>query len=252
MVPSRSRWRVLVALGAFASSVLLWWTWSLTPLQRWYFWPYLNCSLQGDNPALYSEIHWLYKSAPRRTQELATDEDVVWSARKQGDSLPVELSAVARKEGWTQLIRGEEAWIEITRLRPFVRKEFYGDQSLWKMLLTPLLWSIAVLLCLLAVEDSMRTVRSRADRYWTIRGEASPALLTRRTQPMEFLRFTSTKIAKVLGHIRIPGTVLESRRATNTQLPSQSTQTGVSFFGSGPGIPGERPVWSPPERDRLM
>lgn len=252
MLRSRFPWRVVVVLAILAASICLWWSWSLTPLQRWYFWPYLNCALQGDDQGFYSEIHWLYKTAPRRKEELATGQDVVPSARKRGDSLPVDLSPIARKEGWTGLVRAPEEWIEIRRLQPFLRREFYGDQSLWKMLLTPLLWSIAAQLCLLAVEELLRG-RSRGQPMyiWTTRPESRPEPLARCAEAMRSVRSVLVRITRVSARMRkrIPALRSPAAAISESHTPSSS---GVSPFGAVPRTPIEILVWKPTERDRLL
>src|SRR5579863_3197090 len=153
------RWRMVVAIAVLSGTLFLWWKCALSPLQRYYFWPYLNCALQGNDPALYSEIHWLYKTAPRQKQELATDQDVVAFAAEPGNSLPMKLSARARQEGWKALVRADEDWVEIRILEPFLRQDFYEGQSLWRMLVQPVLWSAAILLSLMLTEEVLRIWR---------------------------------------------------------------------------------------------
>lgn len=252
MLRSGFRGRTAVGLGLVAGSLFLWWSCALTPLQRWYFWTYLNCSVQGDDAGLYSKIHWIYKTAPRRERQLTTDQDVVSSAGDRGDFLPVELSAMARKEGWTGLVRGPEEWIEIARLQPFLRQEFYDGQSLWKMLLTPLLWSVAALLFLLGMEEVLRNrPRKQPDYVWTIRRGPSPSLLTRCAEGMRSVRSVSIRTARALTWKRTPAKTLNSP-ATAVCQPAGKSAHGLPFFGVLSRIPGEKPLWKPTERDRLM
>lgn len=252
MLRSGFRGRTAVGLGLVAGSLFLWWSCALTPLQRWYFWTYLNCSVQGDDAGLYSEIHWLYKTAPRQKEGLATGQEVVSSAGKRGYSLSITLSAMARKEGWTGLVRGPDEWIEIRRLRPFLRQEFYDSENLSRMLLTPLLWSVAALLYLLGVEEVLRNrPRKQPDYVWTIRREPSPSLLTRCAQGMRSVRSVSIRTARTLTSKRTPAKTLESP-ATAVCGPACKSAQGPPLFGAPPKMPGEKPLWKPAKRDRLM
>jgi hypothetical protein len=114
MFPNRFHWRIAAVLVVFAGTFFLCSRRALTPLQRYYFWIYLNCTIQGSDPAVSSEVHWLYKTAAPGKQELATDQDVVLSPSNQSDSLALQLSPAAQKMGWTDLVRGPEEWIKIT------------------------------------------------------------------------------------------------------------------------------------------
>lgn len=250
MLMSCSRWRVVVALIVMTGAICLWWSWALRPLQRWYFWPYLNCALQGSAPGIHSEVHWLYKTARGRKPALATDQDVVSSAGKRGSSRPIRLSATARKRGWTGLVSGEEEWIEIRRLQPFLRQEFYGGQTLLRMLLTPLLWSIGALLCLFAVQEWMRIRRSRIDRYW--RREPPSGLPARCGPAIRSLRSASMKITKALIGRRRSTPAPKWPDTTAGDPRAKSSQKTTSLFGAASRTPGERLGWKPTEQDRLM
>lgn len=252
MLRRRFRCRIAIVFWLVAGSLFLWWSCALTPLQRWYFWPYLNCALQGNDLGFYSEIHWLYKTAPRRKQELATDEDVISSADKRGDSLPITLSATARNAGWTGLLRGEEEWIEIRRLQPFLRQEFYGGQSLSRMLLTPVLWSIAALLALLAVENVFRSLWTSKRRVWIIQGEPSPSLFTRCAQTMHTLRSVSASLTTAMARLKTRTPAVKSTTAAAGKLPEKSIQASIPLFGASTRSPGGKHIWKPGERDRLM
>lgn len=246
------RWRIAVILVLVAGSMFAWWSYALTPLHRWYFWPYLNCSLQGDNPGSYSEIRWLYKTAPRRQQELATGQDVVSTLEKESDTFPVQLSAAARKAGWTGLMRGEEEWIDVPRLQPFLRQEFYGNQSLFRLLLTPLLWSIAAWLSVLAGEDWLRNRWFRTRQYRSAWEEPRAGLLARCAEAMRNLQFLTAKAMKILRGTRTSPTAQKSSENTAPERPYKPAETGLPLFGAAQQAPKDRLTSTAISRDRLM
>jgi hypothetical protein len=241
------RWPILIAMVVLSSALSLWWKCSLSPLQRYYFWPYLNCALQGNDPALYSEIHWLYKAAPRQKQELVTDQDVVAFAPDPGNSLPMKLSATARQEGWKALARSDDEWVEIRILEPFLRQDFYEGQSLWRMLVEPVLWSAAVLLGLLVAEEMLRTRRNQrhSRQYWHRWPEPRPSFVRRWIGAMRNLRFGMPRLVRHLTRTGNRKTALDASAST-----AVLAQTGLSL----PGAPdaSRKRVWNPPDQDRLL
>ena len=241
--------RIAVVLGVTSAAFVLWWS-VLTPLQRWYFLPYLNCSFQGNDAASWSEIRWLYKTAPRRQQELATDEDVNTSRQKRADKLPVQLSSAARKAGWTGLLRGDQEWIEIPRLYPVLRQEFYGDQSLYRILLTPLLWATAALLGMLAGENWFRNRWSQKRLF--LRGDLWPSLFSGCADAMHRLQRISTRAIKPPFGVKTETAGPNFREIAAVKSPSESTQAGIPFFGAAQGKASEPAGWKAADRDRLM
>jgi hypothetical protein len=241
------RWRIVVAIAVLSGTLFLWWKCSLSPLQRYYFWPYLNCALQGNDPALYSEIQWLYKTAPRRKQELTTDRDVVAFAAEPGKSLPMKLSATARQKGWKALVRADEEWVEIRILEPFLRQDFYEGQSLWRMLVQPVLWSAAILLSLMLTEEVLRIWRKmrHSKQYWRRWKDPQPALIPRFVRAMERIRLYMLRLVRHL---------MRTRNQKSALNPSASTAVPVRTGVSLPGVPegSRKAVWSPPDQDRLL
>lgn len=236
-------------LALAVGSTLLWWR-ALSPLQRWYFWPYLNCAVQGNDPGFYSEVHWLWKTAPRRKQELAADQDVTLAVGKSGENLPVQLSPVARKAGWMGLVRGDEEWIEIRRLQSYLRQNFYADQSLVRMLLTPLLWFMAGVLSMLAAEEVFRDRRSRAPRYWTI--QPSRSFPARWADGINGLRSLTRRTINSLSRKKRWRRDQEYTSHVTPEPPAKSASAGLPLFGAAHAVQDDRPVWKTTERDRLM
>lgn len=183
----------------------------MTPLQRYYFGSYLNCAVQGSGPASYSEIRWLYKTAAHRKQELATNPDVVPVASRSGNQIPVRLSFEARNKGWISLTLGPDEWLQIVRLEPFLQNQFYDGQSLWKLMLTPLLFSAATLLFLLAGDAALRGRResrrwSPAQTRWR---EPRPNSVQRSISAIRSTRLRLPKVVEALARRRSGGAILK-------------------------------------------
>jgi len=98
----------------------------------------------------------LYKTAPHKQQELATDADVVPATAGDGTGIPMQLSPAARQAGWTGLLQGPDEWLQTVRLQTFLAAQFYDGKSLWRLLLTPLLWGAAMFFFLLAMGSILR------------------------------------------------------------------------------------------------
>jgi len=148
--PRRFPWLPALGILTFSGALILcnWLVW--TPIERYYLGTYLKCTLLGTDRVSSAEVRWLYKPAPHGKQELAREADVV-SASASGDRrIPVELSRAARQAGWTSLMQEEGEWFPTARLQTFLQAEFYAGKSIWRVLLTPLLWGAAMFFFLLA------------------------------------------------------------------------------------------------------
>ena len=158
------------------------WVWSRlawTPVQRYYVSTYLRCSIPGSDPASLVEIRWLFKTAANTKPELASEDDAITSSSNSDDKLPIKLSSAARQTGWTDLIQGPEERLQIAVLRPRLEEQFFDGQSLWIIVLLPILCGF-VLFCLLLyglswLEDWIPDAPWRAQRLpWE---ESAPTLL---------------------------------------------------------------------------
>ncbi|MGO9402179.1 MAG: hypothetical protein ACLPVW_01770 [Terriglobales bacterium] len=158
--PRRFPWLPAMAILAFSGALFLcdWLVW--TPMQRYYLGTYLRCALLGTNPASSTEVRWLYKTAPHKQQELATDADVVPATAGDDRGIPMQLSPAARQAGWTGLLQGSEEWLQTVRLQLFLEAQFYDGKSFWRLLLTPLLWGAAMFFFLLAGGSILRSLNA--------------------------------------------------------------------------------------------
>ena len=97
--PRRFPWLPAMAILAFSGALFLcnWLVW--TPMQRYYLEAYLRCALFGTEPAVGTEVRWLYKTASCKQQELATNADVVPATAGDGRGIPIQLSPAARQAG---------------------------------------------------------------------------------------------------------------------------------------------------------
>ena len=154
--PRRFPWLPAMTILAFSAALFLcnWLVWS--PIQRYYLGTYLRCALFGTDPASSTEVRWLYKTAPHKQQELATDADVVPATAGDDRGIPMQLSAAARQAGWSGLLQGPDQWLQTVRLQPFLEAQFYDGKNFWRLLLTPLLWGAAMFFSLLAGGSILR------------------------------------------------------------------------------------------------
>jgi hypothetical protein len=154
--PRRFPWLPAMAILAFSGALFLCNWWVLTPMQRYYLGTYLRCALLGTDPASSTEVRWFYKTAQNEKQELAMDADVVPATAGDDRGIPMQLSPAARLAGWTGLLQGPDEWLQTVRLQPFLEAQFYDGKSLWRLLLTPLLWGAAMFFFLLAMGSILR------------------------------------------------------------------------------------------------
>jgi hypothetical protein len=156
----RFPWLPAMAILAFSGAMFLcnWLVW--TPMQRYYLGTYLRCALLGTNLASSTEVRWLYKTAPHKQQELATDADVVPATVGDDRGIPMQLSPAARQAGWTGLLQEPGEWLQTVRLQPYLEAQFYDGKSFWRLLLTPLLWGVAMFFILLAAGDLLRSLNA--------------------------------------------------------------------------------------------
>ena len=124
------------------STFALWAVHVWTPLQRHYLWPYVWCSRPGADPSSQIALRWIVKTAPGRTPELATANDIV-----SGTSS--ELSSTARRAGWTGLTLGPRERAPIATLKPFLEEQFFNENNAWIIVLPPLLCGLAAFCFLL-------------------------------------------------------------------------------------------------------
>lgn len=246
MFPRRFRWRIGVVLVVLSGTIFVWSRWALTPLQYYYLGTYLNCAVQGSDSAFSSEVRWLYKTAPRGTRELATDQDVVAADSRGEPKIPMRLSSEAQKRGWAGLAQGPEEWLQIPRLEPFLQSHFYAGSSLWRMLLTPLLWSVATLFLFLAGEDFFRThdVPMRGDMERIDWGKPSPSVIQRWMIAISEVRFRLPESAKPTARKGAKKAAAVAPAAARGEPPKEPSGTTLSLFGTTGKTGKDGFVWS--------
>ena len=243
--PRRFPWLPLMAILAFSGALFLcnWLVW--TPMQRHYLRAYLRCALFGTGPASSTEVRWLYKTAPNEKQELATDADVVPATAGDDRGIPMQLSPAARLAGWTGLIQGPDEWLPTARLQAFLQAQFYAGESIWRMLLTPLLWGAAMFFFLLAGWSMLQSRFSyeQCDRETIEWGRPPPRLLQRwRTRTkMGRIRFRLPRFAKQRMPEMAPKPTPPAPAAAPGDPLKKPTQPALALFGSTIGAPNGKP-----------
>ncbi|MFI5095671.1 MAG: hypothetical protein ACHQIK_19765 [Candidatus Acidiferrales bacterium] len=212
-------------------------------MQRYYLGTYLKCCWLGNDPASWAEVHWLYKAAPHGKQELALDSDVVPGSSGGDSRIPMQLSPVARQAGWTGLIQGPDEWLPTARLQPFLQVQFYTGESIWRMLLTPLLWGAAMFFFLLAGRSMLQS-RSSCKRWdmetieW---GRPRPSLLQRWRTKVGTNRVRLPGFAKQRMPEIAPKATPPAPATAPTEPLKKPTQPMLAFFGSTIGAPNGKP-----------
>jgi hypothetical protein len=143
----------------------------------------------------------------------------------------------------------EGEWLRTARLQTFLQAEFYAGESVWRVLLTPLLWGAAMFFFLLA-GWSMLPSRPQYEPWDMERfdwGRPPPSLLQRWWTKIR----TRAKIGRI--RLRLPG--LEKQRMAETRPkatprapaaappnpPKKPNQPLLALFGSAMGAPDGKP-----------
>jgi hypothetical protein len=244
--PRRFPWLPAMAILAFSGALFLsnWLVW--TPMQRYYLGAYLRCALFGTEPAVGTEVRWLYKTAPHKQQELATNADVVPATAGDGRGIPIQLSPAARQAGWTGLLQGPEEWPQTVRLQPFLEAQFYDGKSIWRLLLTPLLWGAAMFFSMLAGRSALQSwLEHRQEEFERTMWDAPPPrLLERWRAKMGRLRFRLPRFWKPRG-VEIAPEPMQPGPAIAPDVPMKKpTLSVLAVFGGAPAAePGKAFVW---------
>jgi hypothetical protein len=107
---------------------------------------------------------WLYKAAPKRKSELASEADVVSAATDKKSKLPFKISSSAIADGWCE-IEPNPLIDPSARQEGYLKDDVYGGKSLWREFRLPLLGDAAAVLFLLAIRDWWKD-RSRYEVWW--------------------------------------------------------------------------------------
>jgi len=243
--PRRFPWLPALAIVAFSGALLLcnWMVW--TPVQRHYLGTYLKCALFGTDPALRTEVQWLYKTAPRGKQELALDADVVPASSGSDRRIPMQLSPAARQAGWAGLLQGPDEWLQTARLQPFLEAQFYAGESFWRLLLTPLLCGTAMLFFLLAGQSVLQSWLEHKQRDMEMIEWCGPSLrlLQRWRAKMGRVRFRLPAFWKHRRSQIAPKPTPPEPATASAEPLKKPLQAALPIFGAPTGKPKERYAW---------
>lgn len=89
------------------------------------------------------------------------DADVAAGSSGGDRRVPMDLSPAARQAAWTGLMRGPDERLHTAKLQTFFQAQFYAGESIWRMLLTPLLLGAAMFCFLLA---GLSTLQNRSPK----------------------------------------------------------------------------------------
>jgi hypothetical protein len=185
----------------------------------------------------------LYKTAPHKQQELATDADVVPATAGDDRGIPMQLSPAARQAGWTGLLREPDEWLQTVRLQPFLEAQFYTGKSFWRLLLTPLLWGAAMFFSLLAGGNILRSLN--AYDQWDLEriewGEPPTSWPQRWSKKIGRTRFGLPEFASR----KIPEIARKATPQTQASIQAESSKKPIQpvlpLFGSTIAADDDRP-----------
>lgn len=133
-------WNTALLVCSIPIFVLLlftaWLRWELPPLQAYYLKAYWECSKETSTAGDTSEIQWLYKSAPGRKSAPVIPHDVEFNG---AGLLPIALSASARQDGWTQLVKLPAQTWPSPELEAFFKRDFYDGRTFLQVITLPML-----------------------------------------------------------------------------------------------------------------
>lgn len=155
--PRRFPWLIvlLIAVGPllFSIPLTIWYSFTMPPLERYYYDAYFNSTALKNSPNATTDIQWIFKTAPGRSEELAAPADVVsdTSTGQERLAVPMKLSSAAQSAGWKRLEQGSKERVNAAELQRYLQAEFYDGEEFWHLLLHPVLWGVAFVLALLAL-----------------------------------------------------------------------------------------------------
>jgi hypothetical protein len=155
--PRRFPWLIvfLIAVGPvlFSVPLTIWYSFTMPPLERYYYDAYFNSTALKNSPSATTDVQWIFKTAPGRTEELAGPADIVSgsSADQERLAVPMKLSSAARDAGWKSLEQGSKERVNAAELQRYLQASFYDGEGFWRLLLQPVLWGVALILALLAL-----------------------------------------------------------------------------------------------------
>jgi hypothetical protein len=140
-------WRIaallVLLLGLQSLFFWTWFRWEVSPLQRYYFLAYFNCTEDAKHAGMQTQIQWLFKTAPGRKRLPIIAADIVSGGN---GNVPVQLSLTAIDQGWTGIERSSPKWVNSEELEDFLQEDFYDQRGFWQLLAEPLLGGCVLLL----------------------------------------------------------------------------------------------------------
>ena len=118
----------------------VWLYYSLPPLQEQYLASYMAYSLMLGGRKAQGSIRWMMKTAPKRTAEVVSPEDVVEGPVRR---FPLQLSASAQASGWRGLTVTAPKTIPADVLIRSLRNTVYDGVSVWWLFGKPILYTLA-------------------------------------------------------------------------------------------------------------
>ena len=169
--PRRFPWLIvfLIAVGPvlFSVPLTIWYSFTMPPLERYYYDAYFNSTGLKNSLSAATDVQWIFKTAPGRTEELAGPADIVSgsSADQERLAVPMKLSSAARDAAWKSLVQGPKERVNAAELQRYLQAEFYGGEGFWRLLLQPVLWGVAFILALLALRIWFQGQSKQEERH---------------------------------------------------------------------------------------
>jgi hypothetical protein len=154
---------IFVLPFGFAVPFALWSSFILSPLQKQYFPTYMAMAMTGKTAGTPS-VWWIWKTGPKRKPELAGEADVVSAPAADRKSLPLALSPEAQAEGWTGLLRAQQAG-NVSGQEAILQNEFFAGQSFARMMITPLCGMALVALLFLGLRGRLGSQSEHEERH---------------------------------------------------------------------------------------
>ena len=245
-IPRYIRWLAALAALVLCVTFLLWSRLVWTPVQRFYLGAYFRCSWPGFDPASPVEVRWIYMTAPSEKPELALEDDAIPAHSSGTRQIPMELSQVARQAGWTGLMQGPEEQLQIATLKPLLENQFFDGESLWTLLLLPLLCGFLLYLFLLIVwakyEDWIDSVPWPAE--WIELSELVRSLFHKCRNKMRTIQFRMPELKKYSVRKTAPKVTPTVPAVARVEPPKKPSQVTFSPFGATDGTTNSGFVWN--------
>jgi hypothetical protein len=152
-----------VTLGPFLLAVpaALWLGWTMNPVQNFYLGTYAACSVGTGIRGNLTAVRWAEKTASGRKSEPLLPADTV---RGPDPKSPLALSSTAIAEGWRGVSITPARKVRSAELKSYLQTVIYDGDSIWWLLLRPMIYGLAGFLFLYALWLQFRQGFSRDRR----------------------------------------------------------------------------------------